>query len=146
MGKITTGKRSSLTKNSKNKTKVRGRPFPKGKSGNPRGRPRDGSSYAEILRGMGALKDVRSSKGELIERKRALCERIWSLAIRDGNLAAMNMIMSKEPTEPGASEDPRRVLVILQQVILQATRQYPEARRSIVEALEALPTDTGEGT
>jgi len=95
---------------------------------------------------MGALKDVRSSKGELIERKRALCEKAWSMAIREGNLAAMNMIMSKEPMEPGTSEDPRRVLVILQQVILQATRQYPEARRSIVEALEALPTDTGEGT
>lgn len=126
--------------------RVPGRPWPKGTSGNLKGRPRDHNSYAEILREMAELKDVRSRTGELVQRKRALCEKIWSMAIGEGNLAAMNMIMSKEPAEPGTEGDPRQVLISIQQIILHATAKYPEARRSIVEALEALPIDTGEGS
>lgn len=43
------------TANSKKTAKPRGKPFPKGVSGNPAGRPKDGESWSAIIKAVGEM-------------------------------------------------------------------------------------------
>lgn len=43
------------TANSKKTAKPRGKPFPKGVSGNPKGRPKDGESWSAIIKSVGEM-------------------------------------------------------------------------------------------
>jgi len=72
-----------------------GRPFQKGKSGNPRGRPKKGESMTDILGELAGIKDVTLPSGEKVTRKRALVERLWAKAIRDGDTTAIKFIIER---------------------------------------------------
>ena len=74
--------------------------FKPGQSGNPRGRPKKGSSFTEILVALGNTKDV--TKGEkMITRKQALAEKLWQLALKgEGDLAAMKYLYDREGGRP----------------------------------------------
>jgi len=43
------------TANSNKSAKPRGKPFPKGVSGNPKGRPKDGESWSAIIKAVGEM-------------------------------------------------------------------------------------------
>ncbi len=43
------------TANNKKTAKPRGKPFPKGQSGNPAGRPKDGESWSAIVKAVGEM-------------------------------------------------------------------------------------------
>lgn len=72
-----------------------GHRFQKGQSGNPKGRPKKGESYTDLLTQMAAIKDVRLSDGKLIDRKTALCEMMWQKAIRDRDTYAAKFIIER---------------------------------------------------
>ena len=67
--------------------KKRGNPWPKGKSGNPKGRPKDGESIAGIFAAVLGQEDVPLSKDKKISRYRAIVLKLSQMAI-EGNVAA----------------------------------------------------------
>jgi hypothetical protein len=76
-------------------------PFPKGKSGNPTGRPHTRRSLADLLRTTGATK-TQGPDGKLAApttRKRAMCLALWDAAI-SGNVAAARVILAYLVGEP----------------------------------------------
>lgn len=72
-----------------------GRPFQKGQSGNPKGRPKRQESVTEILHELSLLKDVNLPSGEKITRRRALAEQLWTQAIRNGDISAIKFIIER---------------------------------------------------
>lgn len=48
-------KKPRIAANSEGTAKGRGKPFPKGVSGNPKGRPKDGESWAAIIKSVGDM-------------------------------------------------------------------------------------------
>lgn len=123
----------------------KGKPFPKGQSGNPRGYGGKGTSIAEITRELLELKDIRTAKGELVTRKRAIVERLFNMAINEGNPYAIKMILDKEETQ-GQKLDAEKVLLYIRMAIIRATSKHPDARLVFIEALENLNLDVLEQT
>jgi hypothetical protein len=133
--------RSSAPKSKPPARKDIGRPFPKGVSGNPRGRPKRGESYSDLIREMAMLKDVRDARGALIERKRAIVEKLYSKAIRDGDPSSIKLLMDHDDPQGGGGADARTTLILMQAIILQATERHPEVRNKIIAALERAPVE-----
>ena len=73
----------------------KGRPFKPGQTGNPKGRPKKGESMTDILGELAGIKDVTLPSGEKVTRKRALVERLWAKAIRDGDTTAIKFIIER---------------------------------------------------
>ena len=71
---------------------------------NRNGRPKKNNCLTEILRDMGDIKDV-TNNGEPIERKKALAESIWRMAIVDKDLAAIRYIYDRIDGKPKESID-----------------------------------------
>ena len=73
----------------------KGRPFVKGQVANPRGRPKKGQSITEIIAEMAGKKDFHASNGTPIERRRALADKLWHLAIEEGEVSAIRCILDR---------------------------------------------------
>lgn len=140
MGNRSTGTSSAPTSTSK--PPARKGQFRQGVSGNPAGRPKKGESFTDIVRRLAHLKDVRDSRGNLVERKEAIVEMIYGKAIRDKDLSAAKMILDRLDPE-GEAQDVGAVLVAFRTILIQATRTYPEARLKIIDALERMDVDAG---
>lgn len=93
----------------------RGRPFEKGKSGNPKGRPKKGESYSEILAQMATVKDIKLENGTTIERKRALCELFWTKALQNGDLKNGDVYAAKFIIERLEGKTPIQMSGVLDQ-------------------------------
>jgi Family of unknown function (DUF5681) len=65
-------------------------PFPKGKSGNPNGRPKKEESLTEILKEIGDL-PINSKEKNSITYKKALALKWWQLAIKGDVNAIVNL-------------------------------------------------------
>lgn len=63
------------------KKRVPGRPFPKGKSGNPLGRPKKGTAFSDILREIGEKFEKKTRHGKLLYNQ-ALAIKVWDLALK----------------------------------------------------------------
>lgn len=76
------GSDNTADKQLKNSDKVIGKPFPKGVSGNPAGRPPKGQTITDAIRSM---------MGEKPEIKKALTQKILQMAL-EGDIAAIRML------------------------------------------------------
>lgn len=96
-----------LADNSKTTAKPRGKPFPKGVSGNPKGAPKRGESWAEIIKAFGDLtpieaaekaheigKQLRKYGGDLT-LKQAVVVRIYAALLFEPQAALLNSFMDR---------------------------------------------------
>ena len=72
-------------------------PFKKGQSGNAKGRPRDGTSWAAVLEKIGGEK-VKVGKDE-ITKKEAVARKLWAEASK-GQPWAINALMDRLDGKP----------------------------------------------
>jgi len=72
-----------------------GRRFQKGQSGNPKGRPKKGDSFTDILTAMASVKDVRTQDGKVLDRKTALCEMMWANTLREKDTYAAKFLIER---------------------------------------------------
>ena len=80
-------------------------PFKKGQSGNPAGRPKEGTSWAAVLEKIGGEK----LKGSDLTKKEAVARKLWAEAAK-GQPWAINALMDRLDGKP-------------KQVVDQTTRQ-----------------------
>jgi hypothetical protein len=80
-------------------------PFKKGQSGNPKGRPKEGTSWAAVLEKIGGEK----LKGSDLTKKEAVARKLWAEAAK-GQPWAINALMDRLDGKP-------------KQVVDQTTRQ-----------------------
>ena len=73
----------------------------KGHTGNPFGRPKKGECMTEILSAIGDLCDIKV-KDELISRKKAIAQRLWSMAL-SGDLPSIKYIYDRIDGSPKQS-------------------------------------------
>jgi hypothetical protein len=84
-------------------------PFKKGQSGNPAGRPKEGTSWAAVLEKIGGEK----LKGSDLTKKEAVARKLWAEAAK-GQPWAINALMDRLDGKP-------------KQVVDQTTRQVADA-------------------
>lgn len=71
-------------------------PFVKGVSGNPRGGPKKGTSFSDILRELGEISDAHYEDAEeKITRKRALGLIVWRKALEEENEAMIKFLFDR---------------------------------------------------
>ena len=112
-------------------------PFAKGDPRiNRSGRPKKGTSLAELVRELGEQEDITLPDGKKIERKRALAEKIWQQAIVKGNpsFAALIYKMLDNPAlrlqHEGADGEPIPTMVVVQKRSLEEWTKDHEERQS----------------
>jgi hypothetical protein len=136
MAKSTTGQNSVQ----KPKRKPPKSSWKKGQSGNPKGRAKKGETFSDIIREAAAITDIRTATGARIERKRAVVEKLYSMAIQNGDLGAIKYIIDRvDPapgTEPGGA-NAQDYLIAFQAIIARATIRHPGLRKELVTALES---------
>jgi hypothetical protein len=103
----------------RNNSGKRGRPFPKGESGNPKGRPPKGESLTDVL------KAVVEKKG-----KEAVAEKLWDLALGKGRrrsyFPALKYLIDRLDGEPVKSIQAAGENVDLPVVLLREKQTVPE--------------------
>ena len=78
--------------------KPRGRPFPKGISGNPKGRPLKGESFAEIVREVGAMSGNELADAMCNAWAPELRKEISAVRMRDAFIVRAYLAFFREPT------------------------------------------------
>ena len=75
---------------------ARGRPFKKGVSGNPKGRPMKGNSMAELIREIGAMTGAEMADRMLLWA--ADCRRLGTVRLKDALVLRMYLAAMNEPS------------------------------------------------
>jgi hypothetical protein len=98
---------NKITANSKPKAKPRGKPWPKGVSGNPAGAPKRGESWAEIIKEFGDMTPVEISErvtalardlrqyGSGATMKQAVIARVYAALMYDPQPGLLNSFMDR---------------------------------------------------
>jgi len=98
---------SKTTANSRPTAKPRGKPFPKGVSGNPKGAPKRGESWAEIIKKYGDMTPVEAAEsviavakqlkpfGNTITLKEAVVVRIYAALLFEPQASLLNAFMER---------------------------------------------------
>jgi hypothetical protein len=110
---------------------------------NRRGRPKKGETFSDIIREKAQLKDVRNSRGELLTRKEALVDKLFSKAIQEGDFPTAKYLI--ERTDPPIGSEPpgkeeqtaEQVWTAVIAMVRRATEGHPAVRAKIVKELEA---------
>jgi hypothetical protein len=105
----------ALATNSGEKKKPRGKPFPKGVAQNPRGAPKRGESWAEIIKRIGDMTPVEAANhanaiasklrtmGDAITLKEAVVVRVYASLLFEPTSSLLNTFMERaegKVTEP----------------------------------------------
>ena len=77
------------------------KPFKKGQSGNPHGRPKKEYCLTDILKDQGNVEDVSTEEGK-ISRKQAIAQKLWSMAM-DGDVQALKYVYDRIDGKPKES-------------------------------------------
>lgn len=85
-------------KQQSNRKRVPGIPFKPGQSGNPKGRPKKGNTYAEMIRAIGNYASEKEGK----TLKEAAIEAMWKKAAK-GDVAALKVLTDREAGYPRQS-------------------------------------------
>jgi hypothetical protein len=115
--------------------KPRGLPPPKtafkpGQSGNPKGRPKKGQSFKEIIAELSGLEDITGPDGKKISRKQAVTEKLYARAIRDGDVSAIRLIIEKldgkepQPISGGTDDDGEPIPVVVAVVQKRSIKEW----------------------
>ena len=80
------------------------KPFKKGQSGNPNGRPKKEYCLTDILKEQGETEDVQTSNGQKISRKNALGQKLWAMAM-GGDITAMRYVYDRIDGKPNQTID-----------------------------------------
>jgi hypothetical protein len=113
-----------------------------GQSGNPKGRPPNPFPLTYIAAELGELKDRKGPKGEKIQRKRALVEKVYAKALDDGDLAAIRMLWDKlealhesgfDDNPPQATEE--EIWSAVMALMREVSDRHPEVRKDIIDIL-----------
>lgn len=109
---------------------------------NRRGRPKKGETFTDIIRRRANRKDIRTKTGNLIKRKEAIIDKLFSKAIHEGDFPSAKYLIDRtdppigsEPTEEGGgglAENVRRAIIAM---IVRSTQGYPDVRKRIVKDL-----------
>ena len=95
------------TANSKPAAKPRGRPFPKGTSGNPKGAPKRGESWAEIIKRIGDMTPVEAADnavalaaqlrkyGNALTLKETVVTRVYAALLFEPQVGLLNAFMDR---------------------------------------------------
>jgi hypothetical protein len=98
---------SKITANSKPTAKPRGKPFPKGVSGNPKGAPKRGESWGEIIKRIGDMTPVEAADyaneiakqlrkiGSGITLKEAVVVRVYAALLFEPQASLLNSFMER---------------------------------------------------
>lgn len=101
------GEMSELATNSGVKKKVRGKPFPKGVAQNPRGAPKRGESWAEIIKRIGDMTPIEAADhakaianklrvmGDGITLKEAVVVRVYAALLFEPTSSLLNTFMER---------------------------------------------------
>jgi hypothetical protein len=71
--------------------KTRGKPFPKGTSGNPKGRPKKGESITDLMRRLLNQKYETKEKGKRKQLKEIFCNEVIAKAL-NGDINAIKLV------------------------------------------------------
>ena len=150
MASPTSGAGSARKSNKKKKGHRSKTTWGPGQSGNRKGRPQKGSTYAEIVQMKSEANDIKLSSGEKISRKEAVVEKLYSKAIQDGDMTAIRMLLEMDTALPGSDEAAQgatlvQVFAYFKTVVYRATVEHPEVRERIVKELEASQSADEQG-
>lgn len=99
--------REKLATNSGKKKMPRGRPFPKGVAQNPKGAPRRGESWAEIIKAFGDMTPVEAADmtveigkqlrkyGDWLTLKQAVVARVYAALLFEPSASLLNAFMDR---------------------------------------------------
>ena len=119
-----------------------GKPFPKGKSGNPNGRPKKGETMTDALRLLADVK-IKDDKGNAVSFKEAIAKKLYFLAV-NGDIAAIKYIFDRIdgfPTQAVQHKDDDGNPVIPQKVVFEVVEAKHEGANS-----KTIPGDTKPGS
>jgi hypothetical protein len=100
-------KQSETTANNKGTAKPRGKPFPKGVSGNPKGAPKRGESWADIIKRIGDMSPIEAAQhaqmiagklkqlGGEITLKEAVVIRVYASLLFEPTASLLNSFMER---------------------------------------------------
>jgi hypothetical protein len=106
---------------------------------NRMGRPKKGETFTDLIREQALIKDAYNDAGQLIERKRAIVEKLYSKAIKDGDFLSIKYLIDR--VDPAIGEQPPTtgggdLVGVFQAIIIRATTQNPDMRRDLIRVLE----------
>ena len=119
-----------------NNKKTTGKPFAKGESGNPHGRPRKGETMTDILRQISA-ESISEKGGGKVEIKTAMARKLVAMAL-GGDLSAIKYVYDRIdgfPTQAIQQQDEDGKPIIPQKVVFEVVEaKHADANSAPVRA------------
>jgi len=145
---------SKSAANSKKAAKPRGKPWPKGKSGNPAGAPKRGESWAEIIKRIGEMTPIEAADhansiagklrvmGDGLTLKEAVVVRVYASLLFEPSASLLNSFMERAE---GKMKDEVDLTTGGEKVIFEIVRkEIPNPVADPTPKADPLPGQSGE--